>query len=540
LIMAMLYYTCSLTRTTMPKIGFTTPTLPKRVGGGIDNAKHYLKHLSGDDVSDKTIAVDAALWGVDLSKFKTRHDKVLAIASAVACYSWDRADDNYAEYTLLPDDAKDFWVKRREINSARDMEKLPDEMQAFLKEHGLEKPVHSSQLSADEMKAYMADRGMELPVKAIQNVFTQIRKGLNELGMTWVSGYIHEKRTKELKAEQAQVAEADFMKGPIKRDSRPLTAWADEELLSPSDDVGQIAVAFEHSTGLRCDEGSSPKYIVTKHSEYGIYISDLGKKRAGSSNSSSEIESGSESSEITGYDFTRGSLQTDDGRYIVVCLAPADNVIAALTKLRELSSSMSQSTYYKRVRRALDTLDVLAPLREAWHFNKGFTLHAMRSTYIDALLYKLGSLGLWPEGAAQAEFTKKFLHHEDLRSSTAYGRMMHVESDEETEIAEASGSAFAVEAVEETPAETPAETPTEAVEVPKVAEPAAAVEVVAAESAVAEVPVVDTVDIDHDIALAELNVALHKGIVELHKGIVAVTRSEIALLVLRKRKRDAI
>jgi hypothetical protein len=536
---------------------FSKPTEQKRYASCADTAMRYLKDLSGFDVSDETFAASAELWNVDLSGFdclkgdQKTAARASAIANEVGSYMCTRADANYAEYKLIPDaDEKAMWVNKRLINSARD--ELTPEMKAFLEEHGLEAPVKSSELSAEEMKGYLADREMETPVASLLKKFAPIRKQLEAEGMTWWKAFTHKEGTAANKAAQEQISEDDVMKGPIKGDSRPLTAWASEQILSPPDDVGQLAVASGHSTGLRPNEASSDEYIVTKHSEFGICISGLGKKRAGSSSSSSSSSSDSESSEITGYEFTKGKLQTADGRYIVVCLSPADNVIAALTKLRELSRAMSRSNYYKRVRTTMDTLDALAPIRDNWHFTKGFALHAMRSTYVDALHHKLGSLGLWPEGALKAEFTKKFLHHDDLGSSTAYGRMQHVESDDETP----------TESDEETPTESEQETSTDVVEVPEVAEATAAAEPAAAEVAepaaagvaepvAAEVAVAsggatykrsafaNTVDIDHDIALAELNVELHKGIVELHKGIVAVTRSEIALLVLRKRKRDA-
>jgi hypothetical protein len=258
---------------------FSKPTEQKRYASCADTAKRYLKDLSGFDVSDETSAASAELWNVDLSGFdclkgdQKTAARASAIANAVGRYICTRADSAYAEYKLIPDaDAKAMWVNKRLINSARD--ELTPEMQAFLVQHGLDAPVKSSELSAEGMKGYLADREMETPVASLLKKFKPIRTLLEADGMTWWKAFTHKEGTAANKAAQEQVAEADFMKGPIKRDSRPLTAWAGEELRSPSDDVGRIAVAYGHSTGLRHDEASSDEYIVTKHSEFGICISD--------------------------------------------------------------------------------------------------------------------------------------------------------------------------------------------------------------------------------------------------------------------------
>jgi hypothetical protein len=371
-------------------------------------AVFYCQALSGDAVDDAVIQSKADEWQVDISTYKTKTEKIDAIVRTVGEYYWSRHAEAHKHYTSMDGkknkksgkSEKDVYIEQRMTAAMRDPKKL----------------------TSAELREFMADKDMIKPVSALQNVFTPARKKLQELGMTWWQAYLHTKKTQELRAQQADIIESDRKRGTVKDDIEPLTVWARPELRNPDASLGTLGIATQHLSARRRAEVHDPSHEWTKYSENEVKISYLLKKR-----DQPPVEPESDSDDDSDDDEVPVPIRKiDDTSFIILCLAPADDVLYAVKRIRELSSNMSTNSYGKAVSDAVDALPQLESLRNKWHFHRRFVPHNLRSTYIAYLYWMLGESGNWPKGDYLSECIAKYLGHGTLNSTTSYQRVTHV------------------------------------------------------------------------------------------------------------------
>lgn len=348
-----------------------------RVEGCCRYARHFLRSLSPDD--DDALSAAAAFWCVDTEQYKTGATLLNAIVTAAAEWYWDRAVECYDTWSSLDKDDRTAYVAAR---------------------HVLSKERNLSTLSPEDARTHLADMGMEKPIGAsIKNLFPKAKEKLHAEGMTWTRSFTHKKQTQADKERQNLVVAADIARGALDFDLEPIVTWARSELRRPAATPGTLGNATEVVTGRRCEE--LRKYLMTKHSEYEIKISQLAKTRKEGSGD-------------------------DDASFIIRCLAPADDILFAVDRLQTQTAGMVQNRYNKMVIAACRSTPVFEPLADAWHFHAKLVPHNNRCIYVSYLYWQLIQSGELPKNANMAVFIMKALGHSSLDSTPNYDMLRHV------------------------------------------------------------------------------------------------------------------
>jgi hypothetical protein len=363
-----------------------------RIEGCCRYARHFLGFLSPDD-GDALIAA-AHFWGVDTEQYTTSATRVEAIVAAAGTWYWDRALECYNTWSSLDKADRVAYVKARVVlSSQREL----------------------NTLSQEEARIHLADMGMEKPFCSIKNSFPKAKERLHAEGMTWTRCFSHRKQTKACNQKQADVAKADGARGALDFDLEPIVTWARSELRRPAATPGTLGNATEVVTGRRCEE--LRKYLMTKHSENEIKISQLAK--------------------------TRKKGGDEDTSFIIRSLAPADDILFAVEKLYTQTTGMKQNRYNKLVIAACRSTPVFEPLADAWHFHAELVPHNNRCIYVSYLYWQLTESGELPKNANMAVFIMEALGHSSLESTPNYDMLRHVPAVKEVESAPVATAAVA-------------------------------------------------------------------------------------------------
>jgi hypothetical protein len=267
---------------------------------------------------------------------------------------------------------------------------------------------------------------MQKPVKSIQNVFSAARAQLKIRGMTWYIHFINKQKTNLLRAEGEAVRDADRAKGPIACDLQPCIVWARQELHNEAATVGTLGIAVSLLIGRR---GCEIRYKYKKHSEFEILISHLAKQRGALIVESDEDldEEDDADKENTVQEAVPPELKLGDSSFVILCLAPADDVLIAIAKLCEMIelAGLSEKKYSKQLANALPHIEVMQPIIDTWHFHRQFVPHNNRCVYVAYLQWMLGEQGRWPKGHHTAACIKKYLGHKSMDAATNYYKVVH-------------------------------------------------------------------------------------------------------------------
>jgi hypothetical protein len=377
--------------------------------GRIDACCRFARHFLGSLTTEDAVAAAAELWRVDLERYNTEDARLKAIVEAAGTWYWDRALVCYDEWVALGDTDTSEQKKKQGPTAAQ---------QAYVKAKKARKPLDLETASPQEARVYLADHGMEKPMSSVQNVFTDVKKRLIGEGLTWAHHFTNTTQTTALRSKGEERVDADAALGTLKFDLGPIVEWACTELLHPCATMRTLAHALGDVTGRRRVE--LKKHGITKYSKYELKITHLAKKRVSVSKDTDDDD------EDDGW---IPSVPLDDNSFIILCLAPADDILFALDKLRQLSAGISVETYGAQVIKEMDNIEVLTPFRAAWSefgFHRRFVPHNHRCIYIAYLHWNLGEQGLWPKDEMMAKCIQKYLGHSSLNTSTNYYKLKHV------------------------------------------------------------------------------------------------------------------
>jgi hypothetical protein len=380
--------------------------------GRVEACCRFARHFLGSLTTEDAVTAAAELWRVDLARYDTDDARLKAIVEAAGTWYWDRALACYGE-----------WVALGDTNTSEEQQKEKKgptaAQQAYVKAKKARKPLDLEKASPHEARVYLADHGMEKPISAVQNLFTNVKKQLTKEGLTWAHHFTNTTQTTALRSKGQERVNADAALGTLKFDLGPIVEWACTELLNPRATMRTLGHALGAVTGRRRVEVK--EHGITKYSKYELKITHLAKKRV-SVNRDTDDDDDEDDDWIP-------SVPLGDNSFIILCLAPADDIMFALDKLRQLSAGINLETYGAQVIKEMDNIEVLTPFRAAWSefgFNRRFVPHNHRCIYIAYLHWNLGEQGLWPKDEMMALCIQKYLGHSSLNTSTNYYKLKHV------------------------------------------------------------------------------------------------------------------